>query len=420
MKLLIKSVKIIDKQSQYHLKTVDVLIENGEVTEIAKSISKDKVKIVDAKNCSLSPSWIDLNTQIFEPGYEYREDFESALNAAGKSGYGALCVMPNTFPVIDNKTQVEFVKNASNNKITKTYALGAVSQQTEGKDLAEIYDMHISGAIAFTDGNKAIQSAGLMERALLYVKKFDGLVYSFPYNESISGHGQMNESIESTRLGLHASPKLAEEIMVARDLYLLEYTQSRVHFMQISTKKSVELIKKAKKDGLKVTAGVNVANLFFSDDKLEDYDTNFKIKPHLRNKEDIKALLQGLKDDTIDVINSGHTPLHEDEKKVEFENAKYGASTLDCVFIAARKATEKYLTEEELIAKFTNGYNILNIEKPSINKNQQASFTLYNLDENITFTKDMIHSKGKNNPFVGQDLKGKVLGVINKTKTNII
>ena len=420
MKLLLKSVTIIDTQSKYHGKTVDVLIENGKISEISKQITDDKAKIVDAKGCSLSPSWIDMNTCIYEPGFEYREDFESGLNAAACAGYGAVCIMPNTFPVVDNKTQVEFVKNAGIGKLTNTYALGAVSQETKGIDLAEIYDMHTSGAVAFCDGNKAIQSAGLMERALLYVKKFNGLVYSFPYNESISGHGQMNESIVSTRLGLHASPKLAEEIMVARDLYLLEYTQSRLHFVQVSTKKSVELIKKAKKDGLNVTAGVNVANLYFDDEKLLDYDTNFKVKPHLRNKEDVKALLQGLKDGTIDVINSGHNPLHEDEKKVEFENAKFGASTIDCSFTAAQKATEKYLTEQELIDKFTNGYKILNIEKPTIKKDSEAHFTLYNWNKTTKFTKEKVLSKGKNNPFVGEEFNSTVLGVINKNKTNIL
>lgn len=420
MKLLLKSVKVIDPKSAFNQKIVDVLIENGKVADIAKSIKNNTVKVFESKGLSISPSFIDLSTHIYEPGFEYREDFETALNAAAKAGYGAVCVMPNTFPVVDNKSQIEFVKNASKDKLTKTYALGAISHNVEGKDLAEIYDMHTSGSVAFTDGNKAIQSAGLMERALLYVKKFDGLVYSFPYDYTISASGQMNEGVMSTRLGLHASPKLAEEIMVARDLYLLEYTQSKLHFYQISTKKAVDLIKKAKKAGLNVTAGVNVANLFFDDEELHDYDTNFKLKPHLRNKEDVKALLNGLKDGTIDVINSGHYPLHEDEKKVEFENAKFGASTIDCTFSAARKATEKHLTEEELISKFTNGYQIIALPEPSIEKDAEANFTLFNSDEKFTFTKEDISSKGKNNPFIGKELQGKVVGLINKNKTNII
>ena len=418
MKLLLQSIKVYDKSSSHHLKTLDVLIVDGQIHQIADKISVEKdFEVFQSKNAGISPSWIDMNMHIYEPGLEYREDFKSGLNAAENAGYGFVCIMPNTNPTIDNNTQVEFVKNASNHNIVKTLPLGAVSHHIEGKDLAEIYDMQKSGAVAFTDGSKAILNAGLMERALLYVKKFDGLVYSNPDNTDISAGAQMNEGINSTILGMEGAPMLAEELMVARDLFLLEHTNSKLHFVSISTKKSVELIRTAKSKGLQVSAGVNVANIYFNDSELLNYDTNFKVKPHLRTPEDLNALLEGLKDGTIDVINSGHKPLHIDEKKVEFENAEFGMSTIDCAFAAARTATQKVLNEEQLVEKFTNAYEILGKQKSTLEKNNQANFTIFDFENENEFTVKDILSKGKNTPFVEHNLKGRALAVINNTKT---
>jgi len=421
MKLLLKSVKVFDKNSSHHLQVCDILIEEGKVKEIAPLIeAKKDFTIFHQENIGISPAWLDMNMHIFEPGLEYREDFKSGLKAAENGGYGYVAVLPNTNPPIDSNTQVDFVINSSRTSMCKTLALGAISHQIKGKDLAEIYDMHKSGAVAFTDGNKAILDAGLMERALLYVKKINGTVYSNPDNTDVSLSAQMNEGVNSTVLGLEGAPKLAEELMVNRDLYLLEHTGSSLHFVTISTKKSVDLIRKAKAKGLNVTAGVNVANLYFNDKQLLEYDTNFKVKPHLRLEEDITALLEALKDGTIDVINSGHTPLHLDEKKVEFENAEFGMSTIDCVFAAARTATKDVLSEEELIEKFTNGYDILGQDKTGVKEGEKACFSIFNLEnENVFTTKDVL-SKGKNNPFIGEKLIGKAIGIITPNKTNIL
>ena len=421
MKLLLKSITIFDQKSKHHLKTLDVLIIDGVVQEIAEAIKTDEdYTVFEQKGSCISPTWLDLNMHIFEPGLEYREDFKSGLNAAEKAGYGFVGIMPNTNPPIDSNTQVQFVRNASRDSLCQSLALGAISHHLEGKDLAEIYDMQKSGAVAFTDGSKAILNAGLMERALLYVKKFNGVVFSHPDNTDISAGAQMNEGVNSTALGMEGAPKLAEDLMIARDLFLLEHTNSKLHFVNVSTQKSIELIKAAKAKGLHLTVGVNVANLFFDDSEILNYDTNFKVKPHLRTKEDVKALLKALKDDVIDVINSGHTPLHLDEKKVEFENAEFGMSTIDCTFAAARTATQNVLSEEKLLEKFAKGFEILGIPRPIVTEKEQAHFTVFNLDTEKEFSLADIFSKGKNNPFVGQKLKGKAIGIINQTKTNIL
>jgi dihydroorotase len=421
MKLLLKSIKIFDKTSKYHLKKMDIFIESGEIREIGINILPDNhTKVFKEQGACVSTAWMDSNFHIFEPGYEYREDFNSGLNAAEKGGFSNLCLMPNTIPPIDNSAQLAFAQKSSKHSLVDVFCLGAVSQGTGGKDIAEIYDMHHHGAVGFTDGIKPIHDAGLMERALWYVKKFDGVVLSQPNQDDLAGKGQMNEGLNSTKLGLEGVPKLAEELMVSRDLYLLEHTQSRLHFINISTKKSVDLIRSAKKKGLNVTAGVNVANLFFEDSELLDYDTNFKVTPHLREKEDISALLKGLADGTIDVISSGHLPLHLDEKKLEFDHSAFGMSTIDCAFRAARKATEKALNEDELVEKLTNAYGIFKQNKPLIQVGNKVDLTLFSMQGDEVFTKEEVYSKGKNNPFVGRNLLGKVFGIIKGNKTNLL
>lgn len=421
MKLLLKSALIIDSTSKWHLQKKDILFEDGRITQIEETISSEFAdKVFQAPSLTISPSFIDLNTSIFEPGLEYREDFKSILNAAEKAGYGALCMLPNTKPVIEGKSQIEYVLSASKNSLTKLLPFGALSHNLEGKDLSEIYDMHSSGALAFTDGYHPISNEGLMERALLYVKKFKGLVYSFPQSSALASRGQINEGTNSTILGLEGISNLSEDLMVARDLFLLEHTDSRLHFMSISTAKSVEMIREAKSKGLRLSASVNVANLYYLDDSLSTYDTNYKVLPPLRTQEDRLALLEALKDGTIDAISSGHLPLHEDEKKVEFENAEFGMSTIDCAFPAAHKATKGYLNTEELLGKFTAAYKILELKPQSIEIGAEADFTIFSTKANYVFEKNNILSKAKNNPFVSEEFEARTLGLIKGSKTNII
>lgn len=419
MKLLLQNIKIFDKNSEHHLSVKDIRIHNGIIKSIGKLKAADDEKVFNQKGAAVSPGWLDLNCHIFEPGFEYREDIESGLNAAAKGGFTKVCYMPNTFPVIDTRAQIEFLINNSKSFLTEILPIGAVSKNTDGKDLADIYEMNEAGAYAYSDGIHTIQHSGLMERALLYVKRFEGLIMNFPHDNEVARDGQMNEGIVSTKLGLHAAPKLAEELMVARDIYLLEHTASRLHFNALSTAQSVDLVKAAKAKKLKLTSSVNVANLLFDDSSLEDFDSNFKVLPHLRNNEDIKALKKGLKNGAIDAIASGHLPLHQDDKKVEFDNAYFGISTLEIAFSMARTATKNDLEETILIEKLSvNPYQILGLEVPKIEEGSKASISVFNLDEK--FTPEAFISKGKNNPLLGKELLGKVYGIIQNNKTNIL
>ncbi len=420
MNILLKSVKIYDQASPYHLKLKDILIERGVIVDILDSIKSNSKTVFKKENTCVSPSWIDMHFYCYEPGFEYREDFKSGLTAAANAGFGRVCMMPNTVPPIDNKSQVEFVQNATASFLTDIVPIGAISSKLEGKDLAELYDMNKGGANVFSDGSKGIENAGLMERALQYVKKTNGLVFNLPIQENLIVDSQMNEGEVSTKLGLVGQANIAEDIMVSRDLYLLEYTHSKLHFTAISTKGAVDLIKEAKKKGLKVSAAVNVANLAFSDAALEEYDTHYKVQPVLRSNSDIKALKNGLKKGLIDTICSGHNPMHQDEKLVEFENAAFGMSTIDVAFAVAYTACKNILSEEEFVEKWLAGYNILNIPRPIIQKGEKADMSIFSFMNSSIINKNDIYSKGKNNPFIGKKLCGKSYGVLRKNKTNIL
>lgn len=414
MAYLLKQVKIIDPNSAHHLQIRDILIEKGVIQKIAKEIPKQKHKVVEGENLHVSIGFADMNCHIYQPGFEYREDMNSGLEAAANGGFTCISIMPNTLPIVDNKGQVSYIKQLANKNLVDVVPIGAVSKDCEGKDLAEIYDMQSENIYLFSDGHKPIENSGVLERALLYVKKFDGTVMNHPDVRNISNGGLMNEGILSTKLGLTASPNLAEELMVVRDIYLAEHTDSRLHFVNVSTANSVKLIKEAKAKGVKVTAAVNAYNLLLDDSFLNEYDTNFKVNPHLRTKEDIKALLKGLKDGTIDVIASGHNPKHTDEKKVEFENADFGISALDSAFSVARTATEKTLSIEELVEKMSaNPRRLLHLTSKKINEGEKANICIFNPDETFTFTENDIKSKSKNTAFLNMKLKGKVKAVFN-------
>lgn len=417
MAYLLKKVTIICETSAHHLEQKDILIDKGVIQKIAENISEDNHKLISGENLHVSIGFADTNCHIYQPGYEYREDMESGLAAAANGGFTLVGVMPNTLPVVDNKGQVAYIKQLSAKNIVDVVPIGAISKDCAGKDLAEIYDMQSEGITSFSDGHKSIENSGLLERALLYVKKFDGIVMNHPDVQNISNGGLMNEGILSTKLGLTASPKLAEELMVARDIYLAEHTDSRIHFINISTANSVKQIKEAKAKGVKVTAAVNAYNLLLDDSSLVEYGTQFKVNPHLRNKEDIKALLKGLKDDTIDIITSGHNPKHEDEKKVEFENADFGISALDSAFSVARTATEKTLSLTELVAKMSSNPRKLLAKKAiQIEEGAKVNLCVFNPDETYVFTEKNMKSKSKNTAFIGMKLKGKVVAVFNHKK----
>jgi dihydroorotase len=406
MNLLIKSATIIDPNSPFNQQVADILIKNGTITEIASSINAE-AEIFDAAGKQLSPGFFDLNCNIGELGLETKEDLQTGTKAAAAGGFTGIALMPNTQPPVHSKAEVEYLFNRAKNNLVDVYPLGALSHKREGKDLAEMYDMYLSGARAFTDGNRPVQDAGLMERALLYTKGFEALVFSYPEDTAIAGKAKVNEGEMSTLLGMKGIPSLAEELMIARDLYLAEYTGSKIHFSTISTARSVELIRDARKKGLQVTCDVAAHHLVLTDDALAGFDSLYKVKPPLRTRNDVNALIKGLKDNTIDAIVSQHTPHEIEFKDVEFEVAEYGIIGFQTAFSLALKAG---LSVDVIIQKLAiNPRIILNVEVPVIAAGQKANLVVFDQDAEWSYTRENNRSKSYNSPYIGQNLKGQVL-----------
>ncbi|MFV5695776.1 dihydroorotase [Flavobacterium sp. LB3P122] len=413
MKLIIREAKIIDSKSPFHNKTVDILIVDGFIKKIGTSIPNlEKTDEVKLDNLHVSQGWFDSSVSLGEPGFEDRETISNGLDVAAKSGFTAIALQSNSFPVIDNQSQVNFVVNKAHGFATELFPIGSLTKGSEGKDMAELYDMKKAGAIAFGDYNKSLDNANLLKITLQYVQDFDGLVIAFTQDRNIKGNGVANEGIVSTRLGLKGIPNLAEELQIARNLFLLEYTGGKLHIPTISTKKSVQLIKEAKANGLNVTCSVAVHNLVLTDEKLEEFDTRYKVSPPLRTETDRKALLKGIKDGTIDMITSDHNPIDIEHKKMEFDTAKNGTIGLESAFGALMTV----LPLETVIEKLTSGKSRFGIDIQTINEGSKANITLFNPEPKSIFTKSSILSKSKNSAFLGAEIKGKVHGILNQGK----
>ncbi|MBS1527245.1 MAG: dihydroorotase [Bacteroidetes bacterium] len=413
MNLLIRSATIADPGSPFYQQVVDVLIEKGQITRIAKKIDSD-IETFDARGKKLSPGFFDLNCNIGELGLETKEDLQTGTKAAAAGGFTGVALMPNTVPPVHSKAEIEYLVNRSKNNLVDFYPLGAISHKREGKDLAEMYDMYQSGAKAFTDGNRPVQDAGLMERALLYTKGFDALVLSYPEDTAIAGKAKVHEGEVSTLLGMKGIPSLAEELMIARDLYLAEYTGSKIHFTTVSTERSVSLIREAKKKGLPVTCDVAAHHLLLTDEALLGFDSQYKVKPPLRTKKDVNALLRGLQDGTIDAIVSQHTPHEVEFKNVEFEVAEFGMISLQTAFSIALEAG---LPSEMIVEKMAvNPRKILNIEVPVVAEGRDANLVVFDENAGWTYERSNNRSKSYNSPFLDKKLKGLVLLTCNNNK----
>jgi len=409
MNTLLKSATIINPSSAYHQQQKDILIIDGIITKIADKITpNDKDTVVALKNLHVSMGWFDTSVSFGEPGFEERETIKNGLNVAAKSGFTAVAINANTNPVIDNKSAVEFLINKSSGFATKLYPIGALTQESKGIDMAELYDMQQSGAIAFADYNSPIENDNLLKVALQYAQNFDGRIFSFPKNSSIAGEGIVNEGINSTRLGLKGIPALAEHLQIARDLFLLEYTGGKLHIPTISTKKSVSLIQEAKKKGLDISCSVAAHHLLLTDDELPGFDSKYKVTPPLRTNEDIKALRKGVTSGVIDIITSDHNPIDIENKKVEFSNAKDGTIGLESLFGAVNSALDPTDFIETITCK---PRKIFNITIPKIEEGSQADLTLFNPEGNHVFSLADVLSTSKNSIFIDKKLKGKAYGI---------
>ncbi|MGL4582955.1 MAG: dihydroorotase [Flavobacterium sp.] len=409
MNIILKTAKVIDPTSPFHNQTVDIQIENGIITNIANQIDNNEFEQVKYDNLHISQGWFDSSVCLGEPGFEERENIAHGLEVAAKSGFTQIAVEPNTHPIIDSQSIVSFIKQKAFGQTTELFPIGALTMKSEGNDLAELFDMKNAGAIAFGDYKKSIQNANVLKIALQYVQDFDGLVIAFSQDNSIKGKGVANEGLESTKLGLKGIPTLAEEVQIARNLFLLEYTGGKIHFPTISTAKSVELIKEAKLKGLNVTCSTAVHLLTMTDEKLNDFDTRFKVLPPLRDEANRQALINGVLDGTIDCITSEHNPLDIEHKKLEFNSASNGTIGLESAFAALNTV----LPIEVVIAKLTAARTIFKIEEQPIVVGNKANLTLFNPKKEYIFTKEDILSKSKNSAFLNHAMNGEVYGVIN-------
>ncbi|MFL1012276.1 dihydroorotase [Flavisericum labens] len=413
MNILIKSATIIDSKSEFHNTTQDILIEKGTITQIAKSIKNPKnQKEIHFENLHISSGWFDSSVSFGEPGFEERETIQNGLKTAAFSGFTSVAVNANTNPVIDSNSDITFLKSKAQGHAVNLLPIGALTVKSQGEDLAELFDMNTAGAKAFYDYKKPISNPNLMKIALQYASNFDGLVCSFPQENKIAGKGVVNENVNSTKLGLKGIPALAEELQVARDLFLLEYTGGKLHIPTISTATSVALIREAKKKKLDVTCSVAVHNLYFTDDALSDFNTHFKVLPPLRMQPDLDALIEGVKDGTIDMVTSDHNPIDIEQKKIEFDHAEYGTIGLESAF----GALQNIFTLKKTIDILTKGKTRFGLESTSISIGSKADITLFNPNEKSTFIKNDIVSKSKNAIFENEPLKGKVYGIVSNNK----
>lgn len=415
MNILIKSAHIIDSSSAHNGKQMDVLIENGFIMSIKSKIVTDKnVKVVEGNNLHLSAGWLDMQVNFCDPGFEHKEDLETGLKAAAAGGFTGVATVSSTNPTIHSKAEVQYIKNKTAYSIVDVYPIGTLSHKQEGKDISEMYDMQQAGAVAFSDDKKPVEDAGLLMRALLYSQNFDGLIITHCDEKSISNNGKMNEGETSTKLGLKGIPALAEELMLVRNLFLSEYTNAPIHISNISTQKSVELIRQAKANGLKVTSSISAYNIALDDAYLMNFNSNYKLNPPLRTKNDIESLRKGIMDGTIDVITSDHRPQDIESKDLEFDRASNGMIGLETAFGLLNSNRGKTKLDQIIKTLTINPREILKLNPVKIEEGEIANITLFEPETEWVFEKKHILSKSTNTPFIGTKFKGKVVGIINK------
>lgn len=416
MKILLKKAEIIDKTSPYHQQLKDILIVDGLIANIETDINDEDALIFEHENLMVSVGFVDTFTKIGEPGFEQNETFETAALAAQVGGFTRILMLPNTNPTISTQSQVNYINEKSINLPVHIHSIGAISKNTEGKELAEMYDMFNHGAIAFSDGDLPVQSAALFLKALQYVNSFNGTLIQKPVENSFTKLGSMNEGIVSTQLGIAGIPSFAEILMIKRDIELLRYSNGRLHISGVSTIKGINLIHEAKKEGLNITCSVTPHHLLFCDEDLVNYDSNLKVNPPLRTKTEMMALRAAVFEGKIDCIASHHVPLHSDYKDCEFDKASFGIINLQTAFSVLQEVAPDLLITDMIDLFSHNARAIFNIPKNSIEVGEVAELTLFSTKDKFVLTKENNKSKSYNTSIFNRSLNGKILGTINKGK----
>ncbi|MDQ3046905.1 MAG: dihydroorotase [Bacteroidota bacterium] len=420
MNILLRSAHILDPESIHHGKVMDILIENGFIRQVKAKINPEKnVKVIEAENLYVSVGWMDMQAHFCDPGYEFKEDLNSGIKAAATGGFTGVALVPSTNPPIHSKAEVQYIKNNTKEAIVDVYPIGALSHKQEGKDISEMYDMQTAGAVAFSDDKRPVENAGLLMRALLYSQNFDALIITHCDEKSVSLDGKMNEGEMSTSLGLKGIPALAEELMINRNIYLAEYTNAPIHIANVSTGRSVDLIRQAKARGLRVTASVNAYSIALDDSLLSGFDSNYKLNPPLRTRPDMESIRKGISDGTIDVITSDHRPQDIESKAIEFDHASNGMIGLETAFALANTHKGRVRLEAIIRAMTTGPRTVLKLEQPGIKEGAAANLTLFDPEAEWKLEKNKIVSRSSNTPFVGNVFKGKVIGIINNKQLHL-
>jgi dihydroorotase len=413
--ILIRGGRVIDPKKKLDDR-LDILIKEKTIVKIGKIIREKDAQIIDAKGCIVSPGFIDLHCHLRDPGRPDKETIETGSKSAVAGGFTSICCMPNTEPAIDNEGIVNYIyKKAAQVGLCRVFPIAAITKKRAGMEITEFGELIRAGVKGFSDDGDTVANANVLRHAFEYSKAFDIPIFEHPIDENLAQGGLMNEGIVSTRLGLKGSPAIAEEVIVARDLLLAEFTGARLHLCHISTKGALDLIRKAKKRGVKVTCETCPHYFYYHDEVLESFDANYKVNPPIRSEEDRQAVIAGLSDGTIDCIATDHAPHCRAEKELEFANAPYGMIGFETALpmITKELITDKKFTWPDILAKLTsNPAKIINEKPGAIKQDVIADLTIFDPEKKWRCTGDKIYSKSKNTPLLDKELTGRVINVI--------
>ena len=414
MKLLVKGGRVIDPANNIDAQ-LDILIEDDKIIKVGADLSADGAEVVDAKGMLVTPGLVDIHVHLRDPGYEYKEDIVSGTRSAAKGGFTSIACMPNTKPIIDNKSVVRYIlEKAEKEGFARVFPIGSVTKGLQGDSLSEMGDLTEAGCVAFSDDGKPVSSSELMRHAFDYSKAFDTVIVTHAEDLDLVADGVMNEGFVSTELGLKGIPWVAEDAATARDVMLAEFTGARLHIAHVSTKGSVEILRSAKKRGVKVTGEATPHHFMLTDEAVRGYKTNAKMNPPLRSTEDLAAVREGLADGTLDAIATDHAPHHIDEKNVEFKIAMNGVVGLETALpLTLELVTDKLITLNRAIDLLTSGpAKALNLPVGTLSVGALADVTIIDPDKEWTVVAADLVSKSKNTAFEGRQLKGAAVATI--------